>query len=252
MSQVIPFVETTAKANREQPTCAVCVKKNDCILSGLAGNDASSVVNRVIYHAGDVVFEQGSSADQVMLISVGTVKTQIADASGDLQVLDFCGPGETLGLAPVTDGVHACSAVAMDTVSVCQLSRNAMFAGIKSRPEQVAVLVDLVGQAGSGQVEHLLAVGQKAAEQRLAAFLLDRSDRLRRAGLRPEVVSLPMSRAELGSYLALAVETVSRLLKRLQDAGLIEVRRKQVRILDEHGLRAVVDPAADLDHRGAA
>jgi CRP/FNR family transcriptional regulator len=91
----------------------------------------------------------------------------------------------------------------------------------------------------------LLVLGRKSAEQRMATFLVDQSAKLRRHGMCGSEINLAMSRADIGSYLALAVETVSRVLTRLQESGLIRVRRNQINILDAEGLCRVAGAVAE-------
>ena len=101
----------------------------------------------------------------------------------------------------------------------------------------------------------LLILGQKTAEQRMAAFLLHHSKRQRLLGLSEVDINLPMSRADIASYLALAVETVSRVLTRLQDAGLLKVQRSRVRILNLENLATVAEETMDarpVGHQGAS
>ena len=93
----------------------------------------------------------------------------------------------------------------------------------------------------------LLVLGRKSAEQRMATFLCDQAEKLRRHGMCDTEIDLAMSRADIGSYLALAVETVSRVLTRLQDAGLIAVRRNRITIADADGLARVAGASADRD-----
>jgi len=91
----------------------------------------------------------------------------------------------------------------------------------------------------------LLILGQKTAEQRMAAFLLHHSKKQRQLGLSEVDINLPMSRADIASYLALAVETVSRVLTRLQEAGLLKVQRSRVRILNLDNLATVAEETLD-------
>ena len=93
----------------------------------------------------------------------------------------------------------------------------------------------------------MLLLGSMHAEERLAAFLLSLSQRFEQRGYSRSEFVLRMTRAEIGSYLGLKLETVSRVLSRFSHDGLIEVNQKHVRIFDPEGLRAIVS-AVDLDH----
>ena len=253
MSTVVSLSNNGPDVAKRRPECALCIRRNECLFGAMTSGDAAPLnVTRVIYHAGDRLFEQGESAKKVMFVGTGTAKTQMTDANGDLQVVGFPSAGDVLGVLPGSAGRHACTAIALDTVAVCEVDREELLNALSHSPRNMAEVLSRCAAESENQAKHLLLLGQKTAEQRMAAFVLDRSSRMRNAGLASEQVDLPMSRADLGSYLALAVETVSRLLTRLQDAGYLSVQRHGVGILNRQGLDAVVNPVGDMDQRGAA
>lgn len=89
----------------------------------------------------------------------------------------------------------------------------------------------------------MLLLGSMRAEQRLAVFLVNLSRRFRRRGYSPSDFQLRMTRADIGSYLGMTLETVSRLFSRLQEHGIVEVRQRHVRLVDADRLRAIAEPA---------
>jgi len=107
----------------------------------------------------------------------------------------------------------------------------------------------LLSKEISDDTEMLLLLGKKSAEERLAAFLLSMSKRLRKRGLSPTDFYLSMSRHEIGNYLGLAVETVSRLFTRFQEEGLLKVDRKHIQLLDLNALESIVARAVADVHR---
>lgn len=254
MTSAVQPVMTALNSNPHQSACADCIRQADCIVGLASNSDASDApsVTRQIFHAGDTVFEQGDCADSVIYIASGTVKEQITDAAGDRQVVGFAGSGATLGLVQDCRGHHGTTATALGTVAACKIKRLALLRSFAHSPIELDRLLAIPAEQSEAQARQLHLVGQKNAEQRMAAFLVAALDRQRQAMQRTDRVELPMSRADLGSYLTLAVETVSRLLTRLQDAGYVKVERHGVEIVDESGLRALTGAPDDLGQRGAA
>ena len=181
----------------------------------------------------------------VFTVRSGAVKTRVMLESGHERVIGFHAPGDVIGLDAMDEGRHGCDAVVLDTASVCSLPTRVIDradgAGAVMRDE----LVRRMSRALAEQQGLLLMLGRYSAEQRVAAFLLRQSRRQRLHGLSAREINLPMSRSDIASYLALAVETVSRVLTRLQELGLLHVRRSQVRILDLKGLEAMAEDPSE-------
>jgi CRP/FNR family transcriptional regulator len=135
---------------------------------------------------------------------------------------------------------HTCSAMALETTSVCELP----FSGLEDLSRQVAglqhQLFKLVGKEISNEHSMLLMLGNRSAEERLATFLLSLSSRLHERGFSAHEFNLSMSRHDIANYLGLAVETVSRLFTRFQEEGLLEVERRHITIRDLDRLRRMV------------
>ena len=159
----------------------------------------------------------------------GAVKTFVIDAHGREQVLGFFLPGEVIGLNAIHGSRYPCNAVALDTTILCRFSFPAMATLATRLPglqgQLFRLLSEDIGKAA-------LLAGDYSADERLAAFLVSLSRRYAARGFSPRRLSLLMSRTDIANYLRLAAETVSRVLRRMQEDGLIAVERREVELVD--------------------
>jgi CRP/FNR family transcriptional regulator len=183
-------------------------------------------------HRGDHLFRGGERFRSLYVVKTGSVKTYAPSEEGGEQVLGFHLAGEIIGLDAIDKSCHACSAKVLETSAICEIPFQRfeeLSAQIPSLQHQMFRLLSKeIGQ----DADMLLLLGKKNAEERLAAFLTSMSSRLSKRGLSPVDFYLSMSRHEIGSYLGLAVETVSRLFTRFQEDGLLRVDRKHVEVID--------------------
>jgi len=189
---------------------------------------------------GENLFREGQSFNAVYAIKKGTFISYRQQDDGSEQVLGFHIPGELVGLDAIKSGRYEYSARALEAGSVCGLFMDDLqqlgdrFSDIQS--ELINVMSEQINQV---QSQALLAT-RKSAEERLAAFLLNLSRRLAQRGFSATDLYLAMSRQEIANYLGLAVETVSRVIKRFQSQGLLTASGKKVRLLDAGGLESVM------------
>ncbi len=247
-AQIIPI-------RTRKSTCNECAFRAEC----LAKPDGEAVVPEVcvtprILHRGDHLFRTGEHFHNVYTVRSGAIKTYVILQSGEEQVIGFHTPGDIVALDAIESGRYVCNAMVLDTSCVCPLPYEQLCRLAASSAE---IQRRLIHKMSRRIVEHeglLLVLGQKTAEQRMAAFLLHHSKKQRQLGLSEVDINLPMSRADIASYLALAVETVSRVLTRLQEAGLLKVQRSRVRILNLENLATVAEETMDsspVDRQGA-
>lgn len=218
-------------------TCCECNLRTDCAwrdLDAEALDDLEAVPQ--LFRRGERLFHAGDRLRSLFVVRSGAVKTCLVSADGDEQIIGFHGPGELLALDAVADDRHACDAVALDTASVCTLSFEELSARAARRPGLQRHLLRCMSSAIKRSAEMVLMLGKKNAEQRMATFLLACADAQQRRGYSATEVTLSMSRADIGNHLSLAVETVCRLLTRLQAEGVLEVRRSAVSIRDPETL----------------
>jgi CRP/FNR family transcriptional regulator, anaerobic regulatory protein len=185
---------------------------------------------------GEHVFREGDDFDAIAAIRAGTVKTYVTDLEGREHVLGFFLPGEVVGLNAVSRLTYPCSAIALETVSLCRLSFPTMAALATRMPALQQQLFRLLSE-DIGKAHFL--TGSFAAEERLAAFLIMLSRRNASRGLCATRFRLSMARTDIANYLRLAAETVSRILKRFQQDAMIRIDRREVELLDRHRLESL-------------
>ena len=191
------------------------------------------------FHAGDHLFREGEPFEAIAAVRAGSVKTRVIDRDGHEHVLGFHFPGEVIGLNAIDDHRYPCDAITLDTVMLCRFSfpkislLAAKVPGIQS--ELFRLLSRDIGRAA-------LLAGDWSADQRIAAFLVGMSRRLAARGFSATRFQLTMARTDIANYLRLAPETVSRVLRRMQDEGLLAVDRREVELLDKARIEALSAP----------
>ena len=187
------------------------------------------------FQAGDYLFRAGDPFDSIAAVRAGMVKTFVDDSQGNEQVLGFSLPGEVIGLNAIHGARFPCNAVALDTVYLCRISFPRLSLLATRMPGLQARLFSLLS-AEIGKVATLAA--NHRTEERMAAFLLDLSQRYARRASATRF-NLSMARTEIANYLRMAPETVSRVLRRLSDDGVIAVNQREMLLLDPDRLAAL-------------
>jgi CRP/FNR family transcriptional regulator len=223
--------------------CSTCAFSQACLSQGMDKNalmDLHMLVEHVgPLHAGDHVFREGDPFDAIAAVRAGTVKTYTVDREGREHVLGFHLPGEVIGLNAIDTDTYPCNAVALDTVMLCRFSFPKIAVLAARLPGLQAQLFRLlsrdIGRAA-------LLAGDWSADQRMAAFLVGLSRRLAARGFSPNRFQLTMARTDIANYLRLAPETVSRVLRRFQQDGLLGVDRREIELADRPALEALAAP----------
>ncbi|MCS3902811.1 CRP/FNR family transcriptional regulator [Methylohalomonas lacus] len=188
---------------------------------------------------GGIIFKSNSPFRAIYAIRSGMVKQYYECSDGQQKILGFYLPGEMLGFDGIAKGRHQYSAATLETTTICELNYEEL-KWVCSRTERLDERFHcLMSQEISKENESLLLLKSKTAEQRLAIFLNSLSCRYKQLGYSANEFKLSMSRAEIGSYLGLTIETVSRLFSRMQREGLIESHHHTLRILDPTHLHAL-------------
>ena len=223
--------------------CSTCAFSQACLSQGM-DKSALADLHVLVEHigpfaAGEHVFREGEPFDAIAAVRAGTVKTYVVDADGHEHVLGFHFPGEVIGLDAIDGESYPCNAVALDTTMLCRFSFPKMALLASRLPglqlELFRLLSRDIGRAA-------LLAGDWTADQRMAAFLVGISRRLSARGFSPNRFQLTMARTDIANYLRLAPETVSRVLRRFTDDGLLAVDRRQVELLDRPRLAAMAAP----------
>ena len=191
------------------------------------------------FAAGEHIFRKGEPFDAIAAVRAGSVKTYVVDRDGHERVLGFHFPGEVIGLDAIDDQRYPCNAVALDTVALCRFSFPRMAELASRLPGLQQHLFRLLSRDIGAALRQ---GGDWSADVRMAAFLLGIAHRLEARGFSPRRFQLTMARTDIGNYLRLAPETVSRVLARFQDDGLVQVDRREVELLDTPRLEAIAAP----------
>ncbi|MFD2113061.1 fumarate/nitrate reduction transcriptional regulator Fnr [Thiorhodococcus fuscus] len=224
--------------------CKNCTLSSLCLPMGLVAEDVErldDIVKRARpLHRGDFLFREGDRFRSLYVVKTGSVKTFAPSPEGGEQVLGFHLPGEIIGMDAIDKDAHACSAKVLETSAICEIPFGRLEELTSIIPSLQHQMYRLLSKEIGQDTDMLLLLGKKNAEERLAAFLLSLSQRLHKRGLSPSDFYLSMSRHEIGNYLGLAVETVSRLFTRFQEDGLMRVDRKHIQLLDLTALESLV------------
>ena len=185
------------------------------------------------------LYRVGDPFHSIYVVRSGSVKTYMPSPDGGEQVTGFYLPGELVGLDAIATGSHSCSARALDTASFCELP----FVQLEDLADEMRSLGRRLMRILCREIhqdhEMLAVLGKQTAEERLAALLVSFSSRLKQRGLSDREFHLSMSRQDIGSYLGLAVETVSRVFSRFQRQGLLQVDRRFIVLHNLGALKAL-------------
>lgn len=217
--------------------CSTCAFSSACLSQGY-DKSALAELHCLVEHIGpfrpgERIFAEGEPFNAIAAVRAGTVKTSVVDADGREQVHGFFLPGEVIGLGAIHAERYPCNATALDTVMLCRFSFPMMATLAQRMPGLQAQLFRLLSQ-DIGKAA--LLAGDYTADERMAAFLVALSRRFAQRGFSATRLHLTMTRTDIANYLRLAPETVSRVLRRLQEDGLVKVERRELEISNPAGL----------------
>jgi len=242
----VTAIHPVCAPHKFEVTCSSCNLREMCLPAGLCPEELERIEN-VVYarrrvKRGDSVFTAGSAFSAVYAIRSGFFKSSLLDREGREQVTGFFMGGELLGMDGI-GGSYNGTAIALEDSEVCVLP----YALIEEMSRDIPALQRQLHAVLAREIvrDHgvMMLLGSMRAEERLAAFLSNLSKRFVRRGYSQSDFHLRMTREEIGSYLGLKLETVSRLFSQFQKDGLIAVEQKHVRILDIAGLEKVLGAA---------
>ena len=240
MSQTIPAI----RLETVKVACSGCSLRELCLPVGMSTDQLERlddlVGSRRSVGRGESLFRIGETFCALFAVRTGFFKTCVTSEDGRDQVTGFQMAGELLGLDGIGTERHTCDAVALEDSQVCVIP----FTMLEDLSREFSDLQRQFHRIMSREIvrEHgvMLLLGSMRAEERLAAFLLNLTKRLQARGYSASSLVLRMTREEIGSYLGLKLETVSRTFSKFQDDGLLEVKQRQIVVLDPQGLRALV------------
>jgi CRP/FNR family transcriptional regulator len=227
-----------------QIACSSCNLSEFCLSSNFTDDELRQLETlasaKRAYRRGDYLYRSGSRFGSLYAIRTGFFKTQVLHEDGREQVTGFQMAGEIIGLDAISTDVHTCDAVALEDSEVCELPFNQLEELSRQLPALQRHLHKIMSREIVRDQGIMLLLGSMRAEERLAAFLLNLSQRFAARGYSASAFRLRMTRQEIGSYLGLKLETVSRTLSYFQETRLIDVHNKSIELLDMSRLLGLV------------
>ncbi|WP_310611325.1 fumarate/nitrate reduction transcriptional regulator Fnr [Limnohabitans sp.] len=225
--------------------CSNCNLRELCMPLGLNESEMERVdevvATRRKVSRGDNLFRNGDKFNALYAIRTGFFKTRISSEDGRDQVTGFQMAGEIIGLDGIVSDHHTCDAVALEDAEVCVMP----FDRIEELSREITSLQRHVHKIMSREIVRengvMLLLGSMRAEERLAAFLVNLVQRLHARGFSQSELVLRMTREEIGSFLGLKLETVSRTFSKFVEDGIVEVKQRHVRILNPDALKLIVN-----------
>ena len=226
--------------------CSNCNLRELCMPMGLSESELKRIDDLVAVRRkikrGTPLFRNGEKFTNLFAIRTGFFKTTVASEDGRDQVTGFQMAGEVMGLDGIVNDFHTCDAIALEDAEVCVMP----FDQIEELSREVNSLQRHVHKIMSREIVRengvMLLLGSMRAEERLAAFLLNLVQRLHARGFSQNELVLRMTREEIGSYLGLKLETVSRTFSKFAEDGIVEVKQRYVRIINPDALQDIVNP----------
>jgi CRP/FNR family transcriptional regulator len=225
--------------------CLTCSMRELCLPVGLTADEMKQVdaliVNRTTLKKNEALYRAGEPFHALYAIRIGSLKTNMLVENGREQIAGYHMPGDIIGLDGIGTNHHGTEAIALETTEVCVLP----FVNVEDLARSVPALQHNLHKVMSKEITReqsvMLLLGSMRAEQRLAVFLLNLADRYHCRGYSATEFVLRMTREEIGSYLGLKLETVSRLFSRFQEEGLIQLQGRTVKLLDPVALKKIAD-----------
>jgi len=236
-------LKTIVTLNAATDACQLCHAKSVCFSSHLKTEDLhrfkDAVVHKTPIERGELLFMAGDNIKSVFVLHSGSVKAYLESEDGDNQITGFYLPGDVIGIHGIEKKCHTDTVEALETSSVCEIRFNNLDDIFDSFPALQKELLDFIFKEMNHDQEMMLVLGKMSADRRMAYFLLDTSKRMQEHGLSNSRINLTMTRHDIANYLGLAVETVSRILTRLQKSEIIHVDRRSVTIINRARLEKI-------------
>ncbi len=220
--------------------CSNCHLRDLCLPCGLEGSDVQRLdgmlFGRRRIRIGETLYRAEDRFQFIYAVRSGTFKSSLTLSDGREQVSGFHMAGELMGLDGVAHGRHASAATALEDAEVCAIPYAHLSELAAGSSDMQMVMARLMSREIVREHSLMMLLGSMNAEERLAAFLINLSQRLKARGYSSHEFHLRMSRAEIGSYLGMKLETVSRTFSAFQQQRLLEVDKRHIRILDLEAL----------------
>jgi len=234
--------------------CRSCTVRDMCLPVGFTSDEIDRfdalVVHRIKVNKCKSLYRSGDSFNTLYAIRSGSLKTTVLTDAGHEQVTGYHILGELVGFDGIGNNRHGAGAIALEDTEVCALP----FAKLEKLAQTMPALQHTMNRMMSMEIRRdqdaMAMLGSMRAEGRIAVFLLDLADRYRRRGYSSTEFVLRLTRKEIGSYLGLQLETVSRLFSRFQGEGLVQVEGRALKLLDPIGLKRIAGQLLSLPPAG--
>lgn len=227
--------------------CGACATALRCVGRGLSDpeqlKELNLHANTRILKRGQELFHEGQTAKHIVIVHSGALKAYRNIADGTQLVTNFYLPGDFLGWEAMHTGHYHGNVMALNTASVCRIGIAELLAYGTGAAERLAHVLRLATEALVREEGWRVQIASRGADERVAAFLLALSSHNASRGLSPNAIALPMSRSDIGSFLNLAIETVSRVFGRLQKENVVKAQAGMVEVLDLPRLNAIAGVA---------
>lgn len=233
-------ISSFTKLSSVSSKCEACFIRNKCFINA-SDHEAieafSKIKKRVIkINRGEYLYRSGDTFDTIYIIRNGSLKTSMIDDEGHEQILGFSMQGDFIGLNGLFSQSHITEAKALSTSYLCVVSLKNYLEAASSNSFMYEILLNKMSERIIEEEKHSFMLITKNAKQRLAIFLLNQIKNNINCGLPEDMITLHMSRRDIGNYIAAAVETVSRIFTQLQNKGILEVHGKKIKIYNMNGL----------------
>ncbi len=224
--------------------CGACNLRELCLPAGLEAQEMDQLA-RIVHHKhpvkrGEYLYRAGSELQSLYAVRTGFLKSCVLHDDGREQVAGFHMMGELLGMDAIGSGRHMCDAIALEDSEMCDIPYNEFEHLSRDLPGLQRHFHRVMSREITRDYGVMLLLGSMRAEERLAAFLLNLSQRFAARGYSSTQFNLRMTREEIGSYLGLKLETVSRSFSHFQSADIVAVHNKAIELKDLQRLRAIV------------
>ncbi|MBK8186005.1 MAG: fumarate/nitrate reduction transcriptional regulator Fnr [Cellvibrio sp.] len=231
-----PFQQDSLCPHDRRVSCANCRLNSICLPISLHIEDIDKL-NQIIQRGkplqkGDYLYRANDPFDSVFAVRSGAVKALTISDKGEEQVTGFYLPGEVVGLDGISENRYTNSVIALETSSICEIPFHRMEELSLKIPNLQRHFFQLMSREITQDQQMIILLSKSSAEERIASLLLSISNRNNRRQLSATAFRLPMSRTDIGNFLGLTIETVSRIFSRLQQQQIIEADKKEIRIIN--------------------
>jgi len=226
--------------------CSECALSPVCLPPALANEDLDQLENIIGRNRpiprGEVLFRSGSHFEAIFAVRSGAIKTYSIAANGEEQITGFYFPGEIVGLDSIGHQTYESTAIALESTAICAIPFEALEELSLKHTSLNHHIFKLMSSEIRSDHRIMQMVGKRPAEEKVATLLLSFATRYKRRNLCEDNIHLPMSRADIGNHLGLAIETVSRIFTHFQELGVISVNGKHITVLNQKELYALAAP----------